>query len=320
MTAPMQAPQDCGTFDLGCRTAQAVSSVFDDMVTKIAQGAADLIVATSTWGASTDSVDPTDSAVITAQGATRPVVAIILTASILVQAIRMILSRKAEPLVMVATGLIRFVAVSALGLTTLQMGLRAGDSLSQELLDGAADNFALFMKDNMTHATSVRAPELDHRAGRDRREPVAPTLAWSPPRPRARRSPRARGRRQRVRSDPACPPARRAEASSPAANRPPITSPAGRADGVRSGSARRGSACGRRTGAPASDVLEADVAREATDNLLGGLRKLGIDHEGGITRRLPAGDGGHRPGHCRPRPDRAARRSTGSGLTPSPRT
>ncbi|OLF19567.1 DUF389 domain-containing protein [Actinophytocola xanthii] len=34
---------------------------------------------------------------------------------------------------------------------------------------------------------------------------------------------------------------------------------------------------------PAGDVIEADVAREATDETIGGLCELGLDHEGGIT-------------------------------------
>ncbi|MDN5855836.1 MAG: hypothetical protein L0K86_23950 [Actinomycetia bacterium] len=48
---------------------------------------------------------------------------------------------------MVATGLIRFAVVSALGLVALQIALRAGDALATQLLDGAAGNFALLMED-----------------------------------------------------------------------------------------------------------------------------------------------------------------------------
>ena len=35
--------------------------------------------------------------------------------------------------------------------------------------------------------------------------------------------------------------------------------------------------------APAGDLVEADVARLATDGVLGSLRALGIDQDGGIT-------------------------------------
>ena len=105
------------------------------------------MVTTAAWWAEADSVDPRDSAVIAAQGATRDLVLIILVGSVLVQSIRLVLSRKGEPLVMVATGLIRYAVVSALGLVVLQIALRAGDALATELLDGAASNFALLMED-----------------------------------------------------------------------------------------------------------------------------------------------------------------------------
>ncbi|MFC4948106.1 hypothetical protein [Pseudonocardia sp. GCM10023141] len=62
----------------------------------------------------------------------------------------MILSRKAEPLIMVATGLLRFAVVSALGLVVLQSALRAGDAFAAQLLNGAANNFALLMRDLLT--------------------------------------------------------------------------------------------------------------------------------------------------------------------------
>jgi type IV secretion system protein TrbL len=149
-----QPPQECGTFDLGCQAGQAISSTFQALVAEVARGAADLVVTTSTWWAETDSVNPADSAVLAAQDVTAPLVATILVGSVLVQAIRMILSRKGEPLIMVATGLFRFAVVSALGLTVLQAALRAGDALAQELLNGAANNFALLMRDALTTSTA----------------------------------------------------------------------------------------------------------------------------------------------------------------------
>ena len=145
-----QAQEECGTFDLGCKAGEAVGGVLQGLVATVAQGAADLVVSTSTWWATTDSVDPRDSAVIAAQGATSWVVGAVLVGSVLVQAIRLILSRKAEPLIMVATGLFRFAVVSALGLTTLHLALQAGDALAAQLLADAANNFALFMVDTLT--------------------------------------------------------------------------------------------------------------------------------------------------------------------------
>lgn len=150
MTVLAQAQEECGTFDLGCKAGQAVGGVLDGLVATVAQGAADLVVSTSTWWATTDSVDPRDSAVIAAQGATSWVVGAVLVGSVLVQAIRLILSRNAEPLIMVATGLFRFAVVCALGLTTLHLALQAGDALAVQLLSDAANNFALFMVDALT--------------------------------------------------------------------------------------------------------------------------------------------------------------------------
>lgn len=152
MIALAQAPPpvECGTFDLECQAGQAVDSAFTSIVNEIARGAADLVVTTSTWWVQTDSVDPRDSAVLAAQGTMDFLVAAILVGSILAQAIRLILTRKAEPLITVVTGLFRFAIVSALGLTLLQAGLRAGDEFAVHLLDGAANNFALMMRDLLT--------------------------------------------------------------------------------------------------------------------------------------------------------------------------
>ncbi|MGD9990124.1 hypothetical protein [Pseudonocardia sp.] len=149
MTVLAQPPpeQECGTFDLGCQAGQAVGSAFEGIVAEVARGAAELVVSTAAWWVETDSVDPLNPAVAAAQGATRDLILVILVGAVLVQSIRLILSRKGEPLIMVATGLIRYAVVSALGLTVLQIALRAGDALATDLLDGAAGNFALLMED-----------------------------------------------------------------------------------------------------------------------------------------------------------------------------
>jgi hypothetical protein len=146
---PLQEPPpaECGTFDLGCQAGEAVSSAFDAIATQVAIGAADLVVNASTWWVQTDSINPLDSAVLAAQDTTRYLGAAILVAMILVQAIRMILMRKAEPLISVATSLLRYALVSALGLTVLQAGLQAGDAFSVHVLRGAANNFAFLMRD-----------------------------------------------------------------------------------------------------------------------------------------------------------------------------
>ncbi len=140
--------QDCGP-DLGC---QAASSALDGISDQVAEGAADLLVTATTWWVRTDSIDPLDPAVTSAQSGLRGVVVLILVASVLVQAIRLILSRKGEPLLLVATGLVRYGIVSALGLVLLQAALRAGDALAIDVLDNATDDFAQLMRDVLTTA------------------------------------------------------------------------------------------------------------------------------------------------------------------------
>ena len=143
--------QGCGALDLGCQAGQAIGSAFEGIAADVARGAAELVVSWAAWWAETDSVDPRDNAVLAAQRATRPVIVVVLVGAILVQAIRLMLSRKGEPLVLVATGLIRYAVVSALGLTTLHIALQAGDALAADLLDGAVGNFAQLMQDLLTN-------------------------------------------------------------------------------------------------------------------------------------------------------------------------
>jgi type IV secretion system protein TrbL len=149
---PIQAPDPgCGVVDLGCQT----QSAFERIITDVAHGAADLVVSMTGWWTTTSSIDPTDPAVVAAQGVTRPLILIILVASVLVQSIRIILSRKGEPLIMVASGLLRYAAVSALGLVVLQVALRAGDDLAAHLLDNAVDNYAQLMRRTLLDANAT---------------------------------------------------------------------------------------------------------------------------------------------------------------------
>jgi type IV secretion system protein TrbL len=143
--------QGCGALDLGCQAGQAIGSTFEGIAADVGRGAAELVISWAAWWAESDSVDPRDNAVLSAQRATRPVIYAVLVGAILVQAIRLMLSRKGEPLVLVATGLVRYAAVSALGVTTLHIALQAGDALAADLLDGAVGNFAQLMQDLLTN-------------------------------------------------------------------------------------------------------------------------------------------------------------------------
>lgn len=141
-----QAPVGgCSLFDLGCQAGQTMRSGFAMVVAEVAKGTAEFVVAATTWWTTTSSVNPADAAVVAAQQMTRPLILAIMVGSVLVASIRIIISRKGEPLVMVVSGLLRYAIVSALGLTVLQAALAAGDALAQDVLQGAAGNFASLM-------------------------------------------------------------------------------------------------------------------------------------------------------------------------------
>ena len=97
-------PAGCGTFDLQCQAGQAANSAFASIVTSAAQAASDMVVASASWWVQTASVDPTDAAVLAAQAITRPLIGYLLVGSVLVQAIRLIISRRAEPLLTLGRG------------------------------------------------------------------------------------------------------------------------------------------------------------------------------------------------------------------------
>jgi len=147
--------EDCGTFDLGCKLGNAARSAFASIVDAAAEAAANVVVEAASWWVTTPSVDPQDSAVIAAQAMTQPVILIMLVGSMLVQAIRVLISRKGEPAVAVFFGLVRFAVVSAAGLAVLQGALLAGDALSEHILNGAANNFAFLMRDVLSGEQSM---------------------------------------------------------------------------------------------------------------------------------------------------------------------
>ena len=151
----MNPIQDCSIVDVGCAAGQAVQSAWETMIADFAETAATLVVEASGWWTTTESVNPLDPAVLGAQNQTRDLILIILVGSVLVQAIRMIISRKAEPLMAIATGLLRYAVVTGLALGLLDTALKAGDALSQQLLDNAAMNFAGAMRTILTDADAT---------------------------------------------------------------------------------------------------------------------------------------------------------------------
>ncbi|MHA6792426.1 hypothetical protein ACVGVM_02735 [Pseudonocardia bannensis] len=73
-------------------------------------------------------------AVAGSQSVLRPLLLGVLTTAVLVQSIRIVVLRRGEPLVAVATGLARFVLATALGTAVLQAALVTGDAIAAALL------------------------------------------------------------------------------------------------------------------------------------------------------------------------------------------
>jgi hypothetical protein len=122
---------------------------FNAIVESAARAAASLVGnAADWWTVPSTSLLQTD--VFSAQNALRPLLLVVLAASVLVQGIRIVVSRKGEPAIAVAGGLLRFVLAAALGVTVLQCALLAGDALATTLVGDSAHDFGAIMRDALT--------------------------------------------------------------------------------------------------------------------------------------------------------------------------
>jgi hypothetical protein len=132
----------CAVWDAGCQAGHIAQTGFQSLVAEIARGTGQFVVSATTWWTTTPSVDPLDPAVGHAQTLLQPLSLTILVGSILTQAIRMMISRKGDPLVQVLLGLVRYAVTTGLGLTILHAALKAGDALATGILDDAPAKFA----------------------------------------------------------------------------------------------------------------------------------------------------------------------------------
>lgn len=137
---------------VGGITDVASGSAFQSIADSTGQAAGDFLVSSLTWWVSTPSVDPTDSTIATLQARTVPLVVIIMMVSVLVQAIRMIITRKKDPLVTVGVGLLRYFLVNALGITVIAGALQASDALSSWLVAQSMNDFATHMQGLLSSA------------------------------------------------------------------------------------------------------------------------------------------------------------------------
>jgi hypothetical protein len=128
---------------------------FTAIVESAARAAAALVGDAASWWRvpSTSLLAP---AVLGAHNALRPVLLLVLTASVLVQAIRIIIMRKGEPLFAVFGGLLRFAVAAALGVTVLQGALWAGDVLATQLLGAGGGTSAVDFGTTMREALTAR--------------------------------------------------------------------------------------------------------------------------------------------------------------------
>lgn len=136
----------CDPFDLGCVALSGLGSAFEGIAAAAGAAAANMVAQALTFWVSTPSVNPDSAVIRQLQGYTMPVVALMLVASILVQAIRMTLSRKKDPAINVAVGLLRFAVVNAVGLATVGLALRAGDALAESLVNQGIAGYAQRMQ------------------------------------------------------------------------------------------------------------------------------------------------------------------------------
>jgi hypothetical protein len=136
----------CSPFDVTCLALTAASSGFEAIAQSVGQAAAEFIGGALTFWITTPSVDPDSDVVRELQGYTMPVVVTMLVASIMVQGIRMTISRKKDPAINVALGLLRFAVINAIGLTTLGLALRAGDALAESLISQGIGDYVERMR------------------------------------------------------------------------------------------------------------------------------------------------------------------------------
>lgn len=139
-------------------TAEAVtnaaSSAFDRIADSAGKAAGEMMVNAMSWWTHTGTVNPdygietTDGrnqAIANIQSDLIPVVAIILMASMLFAAARMMITRKGQPAIDIVWGLGRFFVITTIAGTVLAGACAAGDSFSAALLDKTAENFGTKM-------------------------------------------------------------------------------------------------------------------------------------------------------------------------------
>ncbi len=143
----------CDTGQIICQGIASVAKGAFEEIAESAAGAAGQMIADSlTWWIRTPSVDPQTPAVATAQSYTLPLITLVLMGSVLVQALRMTLSRKRDPMLNVGIGLVRYFVVATLALVVLAGALKAADDFSVWVVGQSIADFSTRMKTVLTPA------------------------------------------------------------------------------------------------------------------------------------------------------------------------
>ncbi|MGD9530143.1 MAG: hypothetical protein AB7V44_25570, partial [Pseudonocardia sp.] len=126
--------------------AAAGRSALENLAFHVGQSAAEFFAWMMTFWLRYDgwgqwAITPDSAAVQGMQSYTRPIVVLVLVISVLAQAIRMMVSRKKDPAVDIAVGLVRYALYSSLGLVLLAAALRASDELAAAIIAPAAEKF-----------------------------------------------------------------------------------------------------------------------------------------------------------------------------------
>ncbi len=122
---------------------------FTMIVESAARAAAALVGDAASWWTvpSTSLLQP---AVIGAHTALKPILVLVLIGSTLVQGARIVATRRGDPALAVAGGLLRFGLAAAAGITLLQCALLAGDALAVTLVGDTSQAFGATMREALT--------------------------------------------------------------------------------------------------------------------------------------------------------------------------
>jgi len=143
----------CDQTSIICQGISTVAKgAFQEIAESAAGAAGQMIVDSLTWWVRTPSVDPQNPAVATAQAYMLPLIALVLMGSVLVQALRMTVSRKRDPALNVGVGLVRYFVVATVGLVALAGAVKAADDFSVWVVGQTMVDFSTRMKAVLTAA------------------------------------------------------------------------------------------------------------------------------------------------------------------------